>query len=82
MKNQRLDNLLDRQKRHLVRDTIAMFVLVIGMGIAALAVTLHLPGMMAPQAVDEADVVSTDTDRTPAHVTAALLADQPYSVIQ
>ncbi len=75
MKTNRLNNVIARQKQHLIRDMFAIAVLVLGLSVAAFAVALRIPTMTTP-AEPETSVV--EVDQTPAQITAIQIDDTPH----
>lgn len=77
MKTKRLNNVLDRQKRNLALDTLFAAVLVVGLGLAALAFWVRVPALPispAPTATTEVQL-----DQSPEQVTATYLSERPSS---
>ena len=75
MKTNALNNVIARQKQHLVRDMFAIAVLVLGLSIAAFAVALRIPAMTAPA---EPEASMYQADQTPAQITASQIDDTPH----
>jgi hypothetical protein len=75
MKTDKLNNVIARQKQHLVRDMFAIAVLVLGLSVAAFAVALRIPTMTAP-AAPETTVV--EVDQSAAQITAIQIDDTPH----
>jgi hypothetical protein len=75
MMTKRLDNVLDRQKKNLALDTLFAAVLVVGLGLAALALWVRLPSLPVSPAPTASTAVQLDD--SPEQVTAYYLAERP-----
>lgn len=73
MKTQRLDNIMARQKRNLLIDTLLAALLIVGLGLAAFTFAACAPSVTADDTSGEQVVLLQD--QSPAQLTATMLQD-------
>jgi len=75
MSDRRISTVLARQQKHMVRDALAVVLLAVGLGLAAMMVAFHLPSLMPPES--RADEPTQAEQLSPAKATAKQIAEIP-----
>jgi len=68
MSDKRINTVLARQQKHIVRDALAVVLVAVGLGLAAMTVAFHLPSSAS---------VEPQKELTPARATAEQLSEMP-----
>jgi len=77
MSDKRISKVIARQQRHMVRDALAVMVLALGLGLAALMVAFHLPTASPWQSQSDEQTEVVHKDLTPAQATAKQISEIP-----
>jgi hypothetical protein len=77
MSDKRISTVLARQQKHIVRDALAVVLLAVSLGLAAMMVAFHLPSLLPVQSQTDDQSQVVNDQLSPAKATAKQISEIP-----